>query len=68
MSAPGPPHASVSLTLAYGLCSAFALTAFFFVLRRVPETKGRALEEADDEMRMPPAVASPRTGSSAGAS
>lgn len=63
-----PSLASVSLTLAYGLYAAFALTSFFFVLRRVPETKGRTLEEADDEMRMPPAGAPPRTGSSAGAS
>ncbi|NMI01443.1 sugar porter family MFS transporter [Pseudonocardia acidicola] len=40
-----PPLASVSLGLAYGLYTAFALISFFFVLKFVPETKGKQLEE-----------------------
>ncbi|KAB2341059.1 sugar porter family MFS transporter [Actinomadura rudentiformis] len=42
-----PGLSGVSLGLAYGLYTAFALLAFFFVLRNVPETKGRELEDMD---------------------
>ncbi|MGO2659507.1 sugar porter family MFS transporter [Mycetocola reblochoni] len=37
----------VSLTLAYGLYTAFAALSFVFVFRVVPETKGTNLEDAD---------------------
>ncbi|GAA2633024.1 sugar porter family MFS transporter [Actinomadura fulvescens] len=42
-----PGLSGVSLGLAYGLYTAFALLAFLFVLRFVPETKGRELEDMD---------------------
>ncbi|GAB3229460.1 sugar porter family MFS transporter [Kineococcus gypseus] len=40
-----PPLSELGLTFAYGLYAAFALLSFFFVLKAVPETKGRELEE-----------------------
>ncbi len=43
-----PPLAEVGLPLAYGLYTALALLSFLFVLRAVPETKGRELEDMDD--------------------
>jgi sugar porter (SP) family MFS transporter len=42
-----PPLAAFSLGFTYGLYALFALLSLFFVLRIVPETKGRSLEEAD---------------------
>ena len=42
-----PPLAAFSLAFTYGLYALFALLSLFFVLRIVPETKGRSLEEAD---------------------
>ena len=44
-----PVLSNIGLTLAYGIYAAFALLSYFFVLRRVPETKGRELEEMDDQ-------------------
>ena len=40
-----PVLADIGLTFAYGLYTAFAALALIFVLRAVPETKGRELEE-----------------------
>lgn len=40
-----PSLAAIGLGLAYGLYTAFAFLSFLFVLRFVPETKGKQLEE-----------------------
>lgn len=40
-----PVMADVGLGFAYGFYTTFALLSFFFVLRWVPETKGRELED-----------------------
>jgi MFS transporter, SP family, sugar:H+ symporter len=40
-----PTLADISLGLAYGLYTTFALLSFFFVLRFVQETKGKQLED-----------------------
>jgi SP family sugar:H+ symporter-like MFS transporter len=40
-----PVLADLSLALAYGLYTAFALLSFFFVLKYVPDTKGKQLED-----------------------
>ena len=40
-----PVLADLSLALAYGLYTAFALVSFFFVLKLVPDTKGKQLED-----------------------
>jgi len=40
-----PPIAAHSLTIAYGIFTAFALVSIFFVARKVPETMGKSLEE-----------------------
>ncbi|TFD04667.1 MULTISPECIES: sugar porter family MFS transporter [unclassified Cryobacterium] len=42
-----PPMADVSLPITYGLYALFAGLSFWFVLRKVPETNGMSLEEAD---------------------
>ncbi|MBM9467425.1 sugar porter family MFS transporter [Nakamurella leprariae] len=49
------PLADVSLTVAYGLYAAFALLSFFFVLAKIPETKGKELEDMtlDTHVRTP---------------
>lgn len=46
-----PVLSETSLTLAYGLYAGFALISFFFVLRAVPETKGRELEDMSEQAR-----------------
>jgi SP family sugar:H+ symporter-like MFS transporter len=43
-----PPLAAASLVITYGAYALFAALSFFFVLRFVPETRGIALEEAED--------------------
>ncbi len=43
-----PPLAEIGLPVAYGLYTVLALLSFFFVLKAVPETKGRELEDMDD--------------------
>ena len=43
-----PPIASHSLTIAYGIFTAFAIVSIFFVKRKVPETTGRSLEEISE--------------------
>src|SRR5699024_9862593 len=40
-----PVMAEIGLSFAYGFYTAFALLSFLFVLRLVPETKGRQLED-----------------------
>ncbi|TDE38147.1 sugar porter family MFS transporter [Actinomadura sp. 6K520] len=42
-----PAVSGVSLGLAYGMYTAFSVLAIIFVLRAVPETKGRELEDMD---------------------
>ncbi|GGT86011.1 sugar porter family MFS transporter [Actinomadura citrea] len=49
-----PGISGFSLGLAYGLYTLFSILAFLFVLRAVPETKGRELEDMDG-------LASPRS-------
>jgi len=38
-----PTLADISLSFAYSLYTVFAILAFFFVLKALPETKGRVL-------------------------
>ncbi len=45
-----PPVAARSLTIAYGIFTAFALASIFFVRTKVPETTGRSLEQISDEV------------------
>ncbi|MCI2240047.1 sugar porter family MFS transporter [Paenibacillus sp. TRM 82003] len=40
-----PMSEHLGLTFSYGVYAAFALLSFFFVLKAVPETKGRELED-----------------------
>jgi len=40
-----PPIAESSLTVAYGIFTAFAIASIFFVRSKVPETTGRSLEQ-----------------------
>jgi sugar porter (SP) family MFS transporter len=42
-----PGISALSLGLAYGIYTVFAAVAFIFVMRGVPETKGRELEDMD---------------------
>jgi len=43
-----PTFSSISLTFAYGFYAVFALLSLIFVFLRVPETKGKELEEMED--------------------
>jgi SP family sugar:H+ symporter-like MFS transporter len=45
-----PALASIGLTFAYGLYTAFAVLSLFFVARYVHETKGRELEAMDNRV------------------
>lgn len=45
-----PVFAEIGLTFAYGFYAFFALASFVFVLLKIPETKGKELEDMDDEM------------------
>ncbi|WP_433469162.1 MFS transporter [Spirillospora sp. CA-128828] len=42
-----PGISGFSLGLAYGIYTLFSILAFVFVIRAVPETKGRELEDMD---------------------
>jgi len=44
-----PAFAEIGLTFAYGFYALFALLSFFFVYFKVPETKGRELEEMTED-------------------
>jgi SP family sugar:H+ symporter-like MFS transporter len=46
-----PTLSEISLSLAYGLYATFALLSLLFVLWKVPETKGRELEDMTDDAR-----------------
>jgi SP family sugar:H+ symporter-like MFS transporter len=48
---------NAGLGLAYGLYATFAVLSFFFVWRFVQESKGRELEENDDELVAKPSAA-----------
>ncbi|GAA1487568.1 sugar porter family MFS transporter [Brachybacterium sacelli] len=43
-----PAMSQIGLTFAYGVYSVFAAISFLFVLRLLPETKGKELEDMDD--------------------
>ena len=43
-----PGLKDISLGLAYGIYAAFAIFSLLFVLRFVPETKGKTLEDMDE--------------------
>jgi len=44
-----PPIAESSLTIAYGIFTAFAIVSIFFVRSKIPETTGRSLEQISAE-------------------
>lgn len=48
-----PPIAARSLTIAYGIFTAFAIVSIVFVRRKVPETTGKSLEQISDESTAP---------------
>jgi SP family sugar:H+ symporter-like MFS transporter len=52
-----PVLKNVGLGVAYGLYATFAVLSFFFVWRFVRESKGRELEENDDELVAKPSRA-----------
>ena len=43
-----PPIAARSLTIAYGIFTAFAIASIFFVRAKVPETMGKSLEQISE--------------------
>ena len=45
-----PALSSISLSLAYGLYATMAALSFFFVYFKIPETKGRELEDMDENL------------------
>ncbi len=45
-----PPVAARSLTIAYGIFTAFALASIFFVRSKVPETTGKSLEQISESV------------------
>ncbi|CAM3367592.1 sugar porter family MFS transporter [Occultella aeris] len=45
-----PALADVGLTLAYGIYAVMAVLSFFFVWFKIPETKGRELEDMDENL------------------
>ncbi|WP_051468306.1 sugar porter family MFS transporter [Actinomadura oligospora] len=55
-----PALSALSLGVAYGLYTLFAVLAFMFVWRSVPETKGRELEDMD-KLQSPTRRARPST-------
>ncbi len=52
-----PVMSSWSLPLTYGMYATFAALSFFFVLWRIPETKGMELEQTETLFTVPPAKA-----------
>ena len=44
-----PAMADIGLTFAYGFYATFAALSFFFVFFKIPETKGRELEDMNEE-------------------
>ena len=44
-----PPIAATSLTVAYGIFTAFAIASIVFVRTKIPETMGRSLEEISED-------------------
>ncbi|WP_413450683.1 sugar porter family MFS transporter [Georgenia phoenicis] len=46
-----PTLSEISLSVAYGLYATFALLSLLFVLWKVPETRGRELEDMTDDAR-----------------
>jgi len=53
VSATFPGLADLGLTVAYGLYAVMAVLSGLFVLRFIPETKGRTLEEMTDDVVVP---------------
>ncbi|GAB2606397.1 sugar porter family MFS transporter [Pseudactinotalea suaedae] len=55
-----PVFAEIGLPFAYGFYAVFALLSFVFVLTKIPETKGKELEDMDDEMAVQRRTKRPR--------
>jgi hypothetical protein len=51
-----PPIAQQSLTIAYGIFTAFAIASIFFVRHKIPETTGRSLEQISNDADHPESV------------